>query len=52
MVAVRGRLKHDLYIRGYVSVFIGVRVEGGVPPIVSQRVFEGIQICAIRAHRE
>ena len=34
------------------SVFIGARVEGGFLPAVSQRAFEGIQICAIRAGRE
>ena len=51
MVAVRGRLKHDLH-KVICVCFIGVRVEGGVPPTVSQRAFEGIQICPIRAGRE
>ena len=31
-------------MKSYVPVFIGVRVEGGVLPTVSQRAFEEIQI--------
>ena len=31
-------------MKSYVPVFIGVRVEGGVLPTVSQRAFEGILI--------
>ena len=39
-------------MKSYVPVFIGVRVEGGILPTVSQRAFEGIQIRAIRVRRE